>query len=113
MTVPEVRPCWSTCWRCAWDVAEILRWSAWRQERNRRAAARSHRKRHSPSEGDASEVEPGNLHVMLVVVRKQEPAVRAWGHDGWVAAVVQPCFRTNLAWGVMGRGFARVLAGTW
>ena len=27
-----------------WDVAEILEWSAWRRERNRRAAA-SHRKR--------------------------------------------------------------------
>jgi hypothetical protein len=27
-----------------WDVAEILRWSAWRRERNRRAAA-SQRKR--------------------------------------------------------------------
>ena len=27
-----------------WDVAEILRWSDWRRERNRRAAE-SHRKR--------------------------------------------------------------------
>jgi hypothetical protein len=28
----------------AWDVEEILRWSEWRRERNRRAAV-SHRKR--------------------------------------------------------------------
>ena len=33
--LPEVR---------AWDVGEILRWSGWRRERNRRAAV-SHRKR--------------------------------------------------------------------
>ena len=30
--------------RRAWDEAEILRWSAWRRERNRRAAV-SHEKR--------------------------------------------------------------------
>jgi hypothetical protein len=30
--------------RRAWDEAEIVRWSAWRRERNRRAAE-SHRRR--------------------------------------------------------------------
>ena len=45
MTVPEVRALLVHLLEVrAWDVAEILRWSAWRQERNRRAAA-SHRKR--------------------------------------------------------------------
>jgi hypothetical protein len=45
MTVPEVRALLTHLLEVrAWDVAEILRWSAWRQERNRRAAA-SHRKR--------------------------------------------------------------------
>ena len=45
MTVPEVRALLVHLLEVrAWDVAEILTWSAWRQERNRRAAA-SHRKR--------------------------------------------------------------------
>jgi hypothetical protein len=45
MTVPEVRALLVHLLEVrAWDVAEILRWSAWRQERNRRAAV-SHRKR--------------------------------------------------------------------
>jgi hypothetical protein len=45
MTVPEVRALLVHLLEVrVWDVAEILRWSAWRQERNRRAAA-SHRKR--------------------------------------------------------------------
>jgi hypothetical protein len=44
MTVPEVRALLVHLLEVrAWDVAEILRWSAWRQERNRRAAA-GHRK---------------------------------------------------------------------
>ncbi len=45
MTVPEVRALLVHLLEVrAWDVAEILRWSAWRQERTRRAAV-SHRKR--------------------------------------------------------------------
>ena len=45
MTVPEVRALLVHLLEVrVWDVAEILRWSAWRQERNRRAAV-SHRKR--------------------------------------------------------------------
>ena len=45
MTVPEVRALLIHLLEVrAWDVAEVLKWSAWRQERNRRAAA-SHRKR--------------------------------------------------------------------
>ena len=45
MTVPEVRALLVHLLEVrAWDVAEILGWSAWRRERNRRAAA-SHRKR--------------------------------------------------------------------
>jgi hypothetical protein len=45
MTVPEVRALLVHLLEVrSWDVGEILRWSAWRQERNRRAAA-SHRKR--------------------------------------------------------------------
>ncbi len=45
MTVPEVRALLVHLLEVrAWDAAEILRWSAWRQERNRRAAV-SHRKR--------------------------------------------------------------------
>ena len=41
MTVPEVRALLEVR---SWDVAEILKWSEWRQERNRRAAV-SHRER--------------------------------------------------------------------
>jgi hypothetical protein len=45
MTVPEVRALLVHLLEVrAWDVAEILAWSAWRQERNRRAAV-GHRKR--------------------------------------------------------------------
>jgi hypothetical protein len=45
MTVPEVRALLVHLLEVGvWDVAEILGWSAWRRERNRRAAA-SHRKR--------------------------------------------------------------------
>ncbi len=45
MTVPEVRALLSHLLETReWDVAEILRWSEWRRERNRRAAV-SHRKR--------------------------------------------------------------------
>jgi hypothetical protein len=45
MTVPEVRALLVHLLEVrVWDVAEILEWSAWRQERNRRAAV-SHRKR--------------------------------------------------------------------
>ena len=45
MTVPEVRALLVHLLEVrVWDVAEILEWSAWRRERNRRAAA-SHRKR--------------------------------------------------------------------
>jgi hypothetical protein len=45
MTVPEVRALLVHLLEVrVWDVAEILRWSDWRQERNRRAAV-SHRKR--------------------------------------------------------------------
>lgn len=45
MSVPEVRALLVHLLEVrAWDVGEILRWSAWRRERNRRAAA-SHRKR--------------------------------------------------------------------
>jgi hypothetical protein len=45
MTVPEVRALLVHLLEVRdWDVAEVLAWSAWRQERNRRAAA-SHRKR--------------------------------------------------------------------
>jgi hypothetical protein len=45
MTVPEVRVLLVHLLEVReWDVAEILRWSEWRRERNRRAAA-SHRKR--------------------------------------------------------------------
>jgi hypothetical protein len=44
MTVPEVRaPLVHLLEVRVWDVDEILRWSHWRQERNRRAAA-SYRK---------------------------------------------------------------------
>lgn len=45
MTVPEVRALLVHLLdkRC-WDEAEILRWSAWRQERNR-IAKECHRKR--------------------------------------------------------------------
>ena len=45
MTVPEVRALLHHLLETReWDVAEILRWSQWRRERNRRAAV-SHRKR--------------------------------------------------------------------
>jgi hypothetical protein len=45
MTVPEVRALLVHLLDVrVWDLAEILKWSAWRRERNRRAAA-SHRKR--------------------------------------------------------------------
>ena len=45
MTVPEVRALLQHLLEVrVWDSAEILRWSRWRRERNRRAAA-SHRKR--------------------------------------------------------------------
>jgi hypothetical protein len=45
MSVPEVRALlFHLLETREWDVAEILRWSEWRRERNRRAAA-SHRKR--------------------------------------------------------------------
>jgi hypothetical protein len=45
MTVPEVRALLGHLLEVrVWDLAEILRWSNWRRERNRRAAA-SHRKR--------------------------------------------------------------------
>ena len=45
MTVPEVRALLIHLLEVrAWDLAEILRWSAWRQERNRRVTA-SHRMR--------------------------------------------------------------------
>jgi hypothetical protein len=45
MSVPEVRALLHHLVEVrAWDSAEILKWSRWRRERNRRAAA-SHRKR--------------------------------------------------------------------
>ena len=45
MSVPEVRALLVHLLEVrAWDVGEILRWSEWRRERNRRAAV-SHRKR--------------------------------------------------------------------
>ncbi len=45
MTVPEVRALLHHLLDVrVWDNAEILRWSRWRRERNRRAAE-SHRKR--------------------------------------------------------------------
>jgi hypothetical protein len=45
MTVPELRALLAHLLDVrVWDVPEILRWSKWRQERNRRAAA-SHNKR--------------------------------------------------------------------
>jgi hypothetical protein len=45
MTVPEVRALLVHLLDVrAWDVDEILNWSEWRRQRNRRAAA-SHRKR--------------------------------------------------------------------
>ena len=45
MTVPEVRALLHHLLEVrVWDTAEILGWSQWRRERNRRAAA-SHRKR--------------------------------------------------------------------
>ena len=45
MTVPEVRALLVHLLDArTWDRAEILKWSTWRQERNRRAAV-SHRKR--------------------------------------------------------------------
>ena len=45
MSVPEVRALLIHLLDVRkWDVAEILLWSEWRRERNRRAAA-SHRKR--------------------------------------------------------------------
>src|SRR6266852_4687663 len=45
MTVPEVRALLGHLREVrGWDIAEILRWSNWRRERNRRAAE-SHRKR--------------------------------------------------------------------
>jgi len=38
MSVPEVRAVLvHLLERRKWDIAEILRWSAWRQERNRKA----------------------------------------------------------------------------
>ena len=45
MTVPEVRALLHHLLEVrVWDTTEILRWSRWRQQRNRRATA-SHRKR--------------------------------------------------------------------
>ena len=45
LTVPEVRALLSHLLEVrVWDIDEILAWSNWRRERNRRAAA-SHRKR--------------------------------------------------------------------
>jgi hypothetical protein len=45
MSVPEVRALLRHLLEVrGWDTGEILRWSAWRRERNRRAAV-SHRKR--------------------------------------------------------------------
>jgi hypothetical protein len=45
MSVPEVRTLLTHLLEVrVWDVAEILQWSEWRRERNRRAAV-SHRKR--------------------------------------------------------------------
>jgi hypothetical protein len=45
MSVPEVRALLVHLLEVrVWDADEILRWSDWRRERNRRAAA-SHRKR--------------------------------------------------------------------
>ena len=45
MSVPEVRALLTHLLEVrVWDVGEILRWSQWRRERNRRAAV-SHRKR--------------------------------------------------------------------
>jgi hypothetical protein len=45
MSVPEVRALLTHLPDVrVWDTGEILRWSAWRRERNRRAAV-SHRKR--------------------------------------------------------------------
>jgi hypothetical protein len=45
MTVPELRALLAHLLDVrVWDVAEILRWSKWRQERNRRAEV-SHKKR--------------------------------------------------------------------
>ena len=64
MTVPEVRALLTHLLEVrVWDVDEILWWSHWRRERNRRAAA-SHRKRRAPSfGGGACEVGPGTLRV--------------------------------------------------
>ena len=45
MTVPEVRALLVHLLEVSvWDIGEILSWSSWRRERNRRAAT-SHRKR--------------------------------------------------------------------
>ena len=45
LSVPEVRAVLRHLLETrAWDIAEILQWSEWRRERNRRAAV-SHRKR--------------------------------------------------------------------
>ena len=45
MSVPEVRALLHHLLEVrAWDTTEILKWSRWRRERNRRAAV-SHRKR--------------------------------------------------------------------
>ena len=56
MSVPEVRALLHHLLEVrAWDTAEILKWSAWRQERNRRAAA-SHRK--LPWVGNANRPKP-------------------------------------------------------
>ena len=45
MSVPEVRALREHLLEVReWDIGAILRWSAWRRERNRRAAV-SHRKR--------------------------------------------------------------------
>ena len=58
MSVPEVRALLGHLLEVRqWDTAEILRWSAWRRERNRRAAA-SHRKRRQAKQNDQGQRQP-------------------------------------------------------
>ena len=46
MTVPEVRALLAHLLDVrTWDTDEILKWSRWRQERNRRAAVSHHKRR--------------------------------------------------------------------
>ena len=46
MSVPEVRALLHHLLEVrAWDIAEILKWSHWRRERNKRAAVSHHKRR--------------------------------------------------------------------